>query len=386
MPAARIASKPPERADALQLAAVGLESEFSLVVDDQLVRPEEIFHDPRAFVRGGLVHRVGTSYHLPAGGAVYFDSGVMEVVTPLVELERGCVARAGRSLWDSILFVRGELDAWESRTGHRVRMVGFSTHYNVSLAGGPRAGSRRLDALARLLTDILPAPVMLLATNRRSTGVGVRPRPGRVEVTADFTPSSSRMIATGSLIVGIVRDVMTWPAWTRAALARRGLPRIIGFRPMRHTSRQGWLARFDCYRANPFASCADEPMWRVRRGRAREKRALREIAREIFDAFRRPIARMADPISLRIIRGILAGTTPSFLDLADRPPAYEDVGRLCGWERTLPAAMLDRSRLERVVMRTLSGARCGSATSPTPRRACRAGRAWSSGATATAGA
>jgi hypothetical protein len=42
--------------------------------------------------------------------------------------------------------------------------------------------------------------VTLLALNRRSTGVGVRPRGDRVEVTADFTPSSTVMIATGSLI------------------------------------------------------------------------------------------------------------------------------------------------------------------------------------------
>ena len=63
------------------------------------------------------MHRVGTSYHLPTGAAVYFDTGVIEVATPPIELERGCVARAVRSLWPSICFIRGELDAWEARTG-----------------------------------------------------------------------------------------------------------------------------------------------------------------------------------------------------------------------------------------------------------------------------
>lgn len=349
-------AKPVDVADRLRLAGVGLEAEFSLFVDEQPVRPEEIFRDPRAFVRESLVHRVGTSYHLPTGGAVYFDSGVMELVTPIIELERGCVARAGRSLWESILFVRGELDAWEKRTGHRIRMVGFSTHYNVSVAGRPRAGPRRLDPLARLLTYLVPVPVMVLATNRRSTGVGVRPRPGRIEVTADFTPSSSRMIAAGSLIAGVARDVMTWPTWRLAALARHGVPRLVGFRPMPHTSRRGWLARFDCYHSNPFASCIDEAVWQVRRDGRVETASLRQVGFETFRYFRRAIARVADPFSLRVIRGILSGRAPSLLDLPDRPPEYEDVGRLCGWERTLPAAMLDHSRLERIVMRALSGA------------------------------
>jgi hypothetical protein len=159
----------------LRLAAVGLEAELSLVVDDMPATPERVFGNPRTFIRGQLRHRVGTSFQLPTGAAVYFDTGVIEVATPVIELERGCIARAGRSLWESICFIRGELDAWEARTGHTARLVGFSTHYNVSIEpGSPSASARRLNALSKLLTYVLPAPVMLLATNRTSTGVGVR--------------------------------------------------------------------------------------------------------------------------------------------------------------------------------------------------------------------
>src|SRR5688572_16149590 len=210
--------KRPDSASRLRLAAVGLEAELSLYIDDVPERPEVVFGSPRAFIRGDLLHRVGTSYQLPTGAAVYFDTGVIEVATPLIELERGCIARAGRSLWESICFVRGELDAWEQRTGRRARLVGFSTHYNVSIdppsrfrasaiARGASAersvrqgDARRLDALARLLTYVLPAPVMLLATNRESTGIGVRPRGDRIEITADFTPDPTMMVAAGSLI------------------------------------------------------------------------------------------------------------------------------------------------------------------------------------------
>ncbi|QJW83345.1 hypothetical protein HK414_01285 [Ramlibacter terrae] len=101
----------PAAAAPLRLAAIGLEAECSLMLDDQPTRPEALFGSPRDFIRGELMHRQGTSYHLPTGGAVYFDTGVIEVATPVIEIERGCAARAGRSLWEALQFIRGELDA-----------------------------------------------------------------------------------------------------------------------------------------------------------------------------------------------------------------------------------------------------------------------------------
>jgi hypothetical protein len=325
----------------LRLAAVGLEAELTLVVDEVPATPEHVFGSPRAFIRGPLVHRVGTSFQLPTGGVIYFDTGVIEIATPVIELERGCIARAARSLWESIGFIRGELDAWEVRTGNRVRLEGFSTHYNVSIeAGSSRARSRRLDAFARLLTYILPAPVMLLATNRASTGVGVRPRADRVEVTADFTPDVGLMVAAGSFITGVIREVAGWRSFALAELRRRNLPRIAGFRPIPHTSRKGWLARFDCYPANPFTGDANE---------------LRVVARRIFRYFRTPIARVADPFSLRVIRAVLSGRSPSLLDRDSRPAEYGDVGRLCRWKPFDSDVLHARSRLERIVMHALAG-------------------------------
>jgi hypothetical protein len=288
-----------------------------------------------------LRHRVGTSFQLPTGAAVYFDTGVIEVATPVIELERGCIARAGRSLWESICFIRGELDAWEARTGHTARLVGFSTHYNVSIEpGSPSASARRLNALAKLLTYVLPAPVMLLATNRKSTGVGVRPRGDHIEVTADFTPDPTLMVAAGCLITGIIREMAGWPSFTLRALGRRGLPHLPGFRPMAHTSRKGWLARFDCYPSNPFAGDPND---------------LRPVAMQIFRYFRRAVARVADPFSLRLIQAVLTGRSPSFLDSDGRPAEYEDVGHLCMWEPFYSDVLQERSRLERIVMHALSG-------------------------------
>src|SRR5687767_6287697 len=349
------AGKGAEQAGArLELAAMGMEAEFSLTVDGKPVRPEDLFGDPRAFIRAPLVHRTGTSYHLPTGGAVYFDTGVIEVATPVIEIERGCAARTGRSLWEAILFLREELDGWERRTGRDVRLVGFSTHYNVSfeLDRRQQGRDRTVAKLALLLSYILPAPVMLLATNRRSTGVGVRPRGDRIEITADFTPSASLMIATGTLIVGIVREVMTWPSFELEMLDRMGIPVIAGYQPMKHTSRKGWLAKDVCYPRSPFEADVDETTWRTTDGR---ELSLRSIAGLIVKHFWHPIRRVSDPWTFRLIGSVMRGRAPSLLDLDDRPPEYEDVGRLCTWDNLFPESELSRSRYERVLIRAISG-------------------------------
>ena len=352
------ASKGRERIGApLRLAAVGLEAEFSLLVDGQAHRPEDVFGDPRGFIDAPLVHRRGTSYHLPTGGAIYFDTGVIEIATPIVELERGCMVRAGRSLWDSLRYVRGALDGWEARSGKRAQLAGFSAHYNVSADGRGRVARARLDAIARLLTHILPAPVMLLAANRASTGVGVRPRGDRLEVTVDFTPSSSLMIAAGTLIAGIVREVSAWTDLTLDALEARGIPVIEGFAPCPHTSRKGWLARVDCYPENPFTAGANHARWPVRVNGRHTFWSLRRLARRVFAEFHRPIAALSDPFSFRLIRSVLSGRAPSLLDLPERPAAYGDAGRLCQWEDLFPARIVAHSRYERVLMRALAGER-----------------------------
>ncbi len=338
----------------LELAAMGMEAEFSVMVDGEPVRPEDLFGDPRAFVRDRLMHRVGTSYHLPTGGAVYFDTGVIEVATPVIEIERGAAARAGRSLWESILYLRGELDHWEHRSGREVRLVGFSAHYNISfeLPREAQGRSRTVNKLALLLSYILPAPVMMLATNRRSTGVGVRPRGDRIEITVDFTPSASLMIATGTLIVGIVREVMAWPSFGLEMLDRIGLPVIAGYRPIPHTSRKGWLAKGECYPRDPFTSDPDTPLWDTTDGR---RLSLRAIAGLTVKHFWHPVRRVSDPFTFRLIGSVMRGRAPSLLDLDERPPEYDDVGRLCTWDNLFPEHELSRSRYERVLIRAISG-------------------------------
>jgi hypothetical protein len=336
------------------LAAIGLEAEFAIVVDGQSAKPEDVFGSPTRIVRGRMMHRTGRSYHLPTGGAMYFDTGVVEIATPVIEIDKACAARAGRSLWESIRFLREELDAWEIREDHTVQLAGFSTHYNVSfdLPERERGAARTVEKLALLLTHILAMPVMLLAANRRSTGIGVRPRVNRIEVTADFTPDAALMIAAATFIVGVVREIMQWPSFDISELDARGLTIPRDFVPEPHSSRKGWVARFSSFSENPFLSDVSAPIWETRSG---EKVSLREISTRITRYFWPSIARLGDPRSLRLIQGVMRGTMASLLELDDRPASYEAVGKLCTWANLFPVRALPRSRYERVFIRAISG-------------------------------
>jgi hypothetical protein len=337
-------------------AVVGLEAEFTLVVDGLEQRPERIFGTPANLLRhhdGPLIPRTGRSCHLPTGGALYFDTGVVEVATALIELEApgGC-ERAVRSLWEQIAFVREQLNAWETRRGQEIRLRGFSAHYNFSLAPAASAAGPRLRRLARLLCYVLPIPVLLLAANRRSTAIGARPRPGRLEITADFTPDLALTTTTLAFLAGVVSEMARWPEadLTTAALAKRGLPLLAGFRPSKHSSRQGWRAHANDFAQNPFRTAAEAPQWLLADGRSL---SLRAVAREVYDVFRTSIRRFADRATRVHLREVLAGQARSLLDFDDAPPAYEDVGRSIDWGRRR-SRPLPRSAYERVIRRIVA--------------------------------
>src|SRR5438132_2256614 len=190
----------------LEMPVIGLEAEFKVFIDDLESIPEKIWRTPAAFIDRPLLKRTNKSMQLPTGGALYFDGGVLEVVTPVIEIAPQCTARVVRSLWEQIGFVRDQLDSWESRNRHRVRLQAFSCHCNISfeLAREERSRHRTIQKLALLLAYLLPVPIMMTAANKRSTAIGVRPRRDRIEITLDFTPDPGLMSASAALIVGIV--------------------------------------------------------------------------------------------------------------------------------------------------------------------------------------
>jgi hypothetical protein len=309
----------------LEMPVIGLESEFRVFVDDAEVTPEEYWRTPRAFITAPTLKRTTKSVQLPTGGALYFDDGVLEVVTPVIELAPQCTARVVRSLWEQIGFVREQLDAWEQKSGTRVRLQAFSCHTNISfeLSRDERHRNRTIQKLAVLLARLLPVPVIVTGENRRSTGIGVRPRRDRVEITLDFTPEPGLMATTAALIVGIVRDVIEWPSYLVSEIDQRGIPLIADVEPGRHPSRNGWVTRDFHFPQNPFTADIDAADWKMTDGR---QLSLRQAALEITRHFRPGIERYADPESVRRLFSLLEGTATSLLDLDDRPAAYEDVG------------------------------------------------------------
>src|SRR5438093_13255314 len=162
----------------LEMPAIGMESEFNVWIDEVEIDPRKYWRHPGAFIDRPLLPREKSSLQLPTGGAVYFDRGVIEVVTPVIELAPESTARMVRNLWEQIDFVRDQLTQWEKRTDHTVRLRAYSTHYNISyeIPKWQQTLKRNEKLLALLLSYILPGPVLLLAANRRSPGIGVRPR------------------------------------------------------------------------------------------------------------------------------------------------------------------------------------------------------------------
>ncbi|HEU4520759.1 MAG TPA: hypothetical protein VFT12_02080 [Thermoanaerobaculia bacterium] len=314
----------------LRMPVIGMESEFNVWLDGAEIDPKPFWKHPSAFIDRPLLPREKSSLQLPTGGAVYFDRGVIEVVTPVIELAPHSTARMVRNLWEQIGFVREQLTGWEKKSGHTVRLKAYSTHYNISyeIPRRQQTSRRNIKKLALLLAYILPAPVMLVASNRRSTGVGVRPRGDRIEITVDFTPDPGLMVAAATLIVGIVRDVISWPSYELSLLEQLPIPVIAGVIPGKHTTRKGWLTKDFHYPQSPYTSDVNAPIWTTQYG---EKKSLREIAFETAWHFRLSIRRYSDPFSFRLLFAILSGRAPSMLELVDRPTAYEDVGHLCRW-------------------------------------------------------
>src|SRR6266571_5026679 len=330
-------------------AVIGLEAEFNLLVNGRRRRPEKVFGDPSRLVRRRMIPRTGKSFQSPAGGAIYFDTGVIEVATPIVEIEPGCCYRATRSLWEQIGYLRKELDHWAKRNRCQCRLQGFSAHYNFSFPNARKSKLRNANKLAYLLAHILPVPVILLASNRQSSAVGVRPRRTRVEVTADFTPDPVLMLATCAFVAGAVQTVLRWEDFGLRQLNLYGVPRMTPFRLRKHSSRRGWRVTADSLGQNPFTSDINAPLWKLRDGRTL---SLRAIAAETLALFQRRIRQISDSSTLEHVAAVFDGDARSLLDFAERPQAYDDIGRTIDWGRRRMRRW-SRSRYERIIHRMI---------------------------------
>jgi hypothetical protein len=246
--------------------------------------------------------------------------------------------------------VGDELRHWARQNKCQARLQGFSTHYNFSFESKHASPTRDARRLGFLLAHILPAPVMLLAANRKSTAVGVRPRGKRIEVTADFTPDAALMLATCAFIAGVAGVASRWPDYELAQLEANNIPRFNRFRLQKHSSRKGWRVTSKSLERDPFACDVNAATWKLRDGRTL---SLREIAHETLAPFRSGIRRISDLQTLRHIEAVFDGNARSLLDFPDRPEAYDDAGHSWNWNRRRMRHW-PRSAYEKVIHRVIA--------------------------------
>ena len=159
----------------LRMPVRGMEAEFNVFVDGVEIDPRKYWGSPGAFIDAPLLKRERSSFQLPTGGAVYFDRGVIEVVTP----GDRAGARAARRAWCGTSGSRSASCATSSRSGRRgaadtsaSRPTARTTTSPSSCGAHEQGPDRNIKTLALLLAYILPVPVAVVGTNRRSTGRG----------------------------------------------------------------------------------------------------------------------------------------------------------------------------------------------------------------------
>ena len=135
------------------LPAIGLEAEFATSSTDAPGRPEDVFGSPAHRARpagapdGTLVSPAHRRRRVLRHGR-HRDRDADD-------RDRARLRRARhRSLWESIRFLRDELDAWEARTARTVRLVGLQHALQrvVRPAGRAPDDGRTVEA-ARLPAD-----------------------------------------------------------------------------------------------------------------------------------------------------------------------------------------------------------------------------------------
>jgi hypothetical protein len=80
---------------------------------------------------------------------------------------------------------------------------------------------------------------------------------------------------------------------------------------------------------------------------------LRAIAAETLSPFRVRIRRISDSSTLEHIAAIFDGDARSLLDFAERPQAYDDVGRMIDWGRRRMRRW-SRSKYEKIIHRMIA--------------------------------
>src|SRR6202022_2483712 len=105
-----------------------------------------------------------------------------------------------------------------------------------------------------------------------------------------------------TLIVGIVREVMSWPTYDLSLLQKLPIPVVAGVVPGKHTTRKGWLTKDFHYPQSPYTADINAPLGNVQFDK---RPPLRRMGKQVAWYFRRSIRRYSDPFSFRLLFAVL---------------------------------------------------------------------------------
>src|SRR5438067_1261613 len=172
------------------------------------------------------------------------------------------------------------------------------------------------------------------------------PRTGK---SFQFAAGGAIYLDTGVIAV-VVQTVLRWEDFGLRQWNRHAISRITPFRLRKHSSRRGWRVTAESLGQNPFTSNINAPLWKLRDGRLL---SLRAIAAEILTPFHRRIRQIGDSSTLEHITAIFDGDARSLLDFAERPQAYDNVGRTIDWGRRRMRRW-SRSKYEKTIHRMIA--------------------------------
>jgi hypothetical protein len=171
-------------------ALLGLEHEYALAQRGAPLDFRDLIH--RLPVDGlrldpGDAH----AYRLRSGMVLTADGAEAEIATPPIAVQPGFGPEIQRWASHGLAYLRSVLP-------RGVEVTGYSTHISVSM---PVADC--LDAARLYATTFAPA-LALLMENPASSGIYVRPRPGRLELCGDYV-AGDRLMAVAVFAVGSAR-------------------------------------------------------------------------------------------------------------------------------------------------------------------------------------